>query len=413
MEGYRFQFGRHVRRTSGETPWSDPIHWVDIDMRLLDKLVWKDLVAPFFNGLAMFMLLIFAAAYMFPATELLVKGVPLPTVARIVLYSLPSVVTQTFPMAMLLSGLMGFGRLSADREAVALFAAGVSFARMARGVIVAGILVSVAAFLWNDLVVPPASTKYWDVKNEAVKNIRSSDKPLSYTTNGADGDSLERVVSVRSGFDAKTRTVKDVSIVQFSADPTRKGQPDVVIFCKRAKVNDDKGTDWTYYDGYFTAYAPDKKTGELNDFMPVTFKELKLLPNGASMGKTFNEVLSSEVTDPNRKSFVQLQAEIKADQAQGMDTRGKEVDLYGKIALPLASLIFGVVGAALGLNTQRGGGKAVGFGVAIFIVFLYWVFYHAMFVVGKGGGLPPMLASFLADIVGAFAGLILAIRASR
>ncbi len=382
-------------------------------MRLLDKLVWKDLLAPFLNGLAMFMLLIFAAAYLFPATELLVKNVPFRTVALIVLYSLPNVVTQTFPMAMLLSGLMGFGRLSADREAVALFAAGVSFPRMARGVILAGIIVSVAAFFWNDLVVPPASTKYWDVKNEAIKNIRSSDKPLSYTSNGTDGDTLERVVSVSGGFDAKTRTVRDVSIVQFSTDPKRKGQPDIVLFCKRATVSDDKGTDWTYYDGYLTVYTPDKKTGELNDFAPITFKELKLEPKKISMGKTFDEVLSSEVTDPNRKSFVQLQAEIKSDQAKGMDTRGKEVDLYGKIALPLASLIFGIVGAALGLNTQRGGGKAVGFGVAIFIVFLYWVFYHAMFVVGKGGGLPPMLASFLADIVGAFAGLVLAIRASR
>lgn len=382
-------------------------------MRLIDKLVWKDLVAPFLNGLFMFMLLIFAAAYMFPATELLVKGVPFGTVAQIVLYSLPSVVTQTFPMAMLLAGLMAFGRLSADREAVALFAAGISFVRAVRGVVVAGLLVSVAAFFWNDLVVPPASTKYWDVKNEAVKNIRSSNKPLFYTMNGTDGDSVERTVSIRGGFDAATRTVRDVSIVQYSNQPERKGQPDIVIFCKRAKVRDNKGMDWTYYDGYFTAYAPDKETGQLNDFVPVTFKELKVLPNNASMGKNFDEVLSSEVTDPNRKSFRQLQAEIEAEQAKGIDTRGKEVDLYGKIALPLASLIFGVVGAALGLNTQRGGGKAVGFGVAIFIVFLYWVFYHAMFVVGKNGGLPPMLSSFLADIVGAVAGLILAFRASR
>jgi lipopolysaccharide export LptBFGC system permease protein LptF len=51
--------------------------------------------------------------------------------------------------------------------------------------------------------------------------------------------------------------------------------------------------------------------------------------------------------------------------------------------------------------------------MAIFIVFLYWVFYHSMFVVGKNGGLPPMLASFLADIVGAFVGLVLTVRASR
>ena len=51
--------------------------------------------------------------------------------------------------------------------------------------------------------------------------------------------------------------------------------------------------------------------------------------------------------------------------------------------------------------------------MAIGIVFLYWVFYHSMFVVGKNGGLPPMLASFAADIVGAAVAVVLAFRASR
>ncbi|HEV2472668.1 MAG TPA: LptF/LptG family permease, partial [Chthonomonadales bacterium] len=126
------------------------------------------------------------------------------------------------------------------------------------------------------------------------------------------------------------------------------------------------------------------------------------------------EVLRTEVTDPDRKSFRDLQKEIGADRQKGLldKVRGEEVNLYGKIALPLASLIFGIVGASLGVSTRRGGGKTVGFGMAIFIVFLYWVFYHAMFVAGSKGGLPPMLASFLADIIGAVVGVILSIRAS-
>lgn len=382
-------------------------------MRLIDKLVLKDLVGPFINGLMMFLLLIFAAAYMFPLTDLLVKGVPFDIVAKILLYSLPSVVTQTFPMAMLLAGLMAFGRLSADREAVALFATGVSFLRTVRSVWIMGALVSMAAFFWNDTIVPPASTAYWDLKNEATKNLRSSDRPLSYPIMGKDGDTVEQFITIRGGFDSATRTLKKVSIVKYYTTPERAGQPHVVVYAERATVSDMKGMDWTYYDGYVTEYTPDPKTGELNDFLPVTFKELKLQPEKASLGKNFEEVLVAEVKDPNRKSFRQLRDEINAERADGKDTRGKEVDLYGKIALPLASLIFGIVGAALGLNTQRGGGKAVGVGVAIFIVFLYWVFYNAMFVVGKGGGLPPILASFLADIVGAVVGFILVIRASR
>ena len=95
------------------------------------------------------------------------------------------------------------------------------------------------------------------------------------------------------------------------------------------------------------------------------------------------------------------------------ETLGKEVDLYGKIALPLASIIFGIVGAALGINTSRGASRTVGFGMALSIVFAYWVFYRAMWVAGASGSVPPMLAAFLADIVGLTLGLILALRASR
>ena len=382
-------------------------------MRLIDRLVIKDMIGPFLNGLFMFIILIFAAAYLFPATDLLVSGVPLITVAKVVMFSLPSVVTQTFPMAMLLGSLLAFGRLSQDREAVAMFAAGVSFGRMIRPVWLLGIAVSVAAFFWNDLVVPPATIAYWNLKQNAGRSLLKIEKPLSYSIFTPDGKEIDETIAISGGLDAKTKTLKNVSITKFSHEPGRKGEPDAVIYAKRATAVDDKGLNWKFYDGRFTLFGSDPKTRILEDLLTVDFKRLDTLPRAATIGKTFDGVLNSEVTDPNRKSFSELQREIAEDRANGADTKGKEVDLYGKIALPLASLIFGIVGAALGLNTQRGGGKAVGFGVAIFIVFLYWIFYHSMFVVGKGGAIPPFLAAFLADIVGGIAGYVLVRRASK
>ena len=382
-------------------------------MRLVDKLIFKDLVGPFLNGMMMFLLLLFAAAYLFPATELLVKGVPFLIVGKLTLLSLPSVVTQTFPMAMLLGGLMAFGRLSGDREAVAVFAAGISFPRASRAVWIAGAIVSVFAFFWNDLVVPPTMTAYWNLRQSSVKKMMRSNQPMSYPINSPDGKQITETVTINGGFDAATQTLRRVTIVKYSQEKGQSGQPAAIIYCERAKAYDDRGLKWRYYDGYFTSSSVNPKTGKEEDSMRLDFADIATLPHNATVGKTFEEVLNVDVTDPSRKSFRQLRDEINADRAQGYDARGKEVDLYGKIALPLASLIFGIVGSALGLNTQRGGGKAVGFGMAIFIVFLYWVFYHSMFVVGKNGGLPPIVASFLADIVGAIAGLILAARASR
>lgn len=390
-------------------------------MRLIDRLVIKDLIGPFINGLLMFLLLVFAAGYLFKATDLLVQGVPLFTVVKLIAFNLPSVLTDTFPMAMLLAGLLAFGRLSSDHEMVAIFAAGISFPRTIRAVVILGALVSLTAFVWNDTVVPPASTAFWDLQQEAVKHLLKSEKPLSYQVETPDGRGVAEQVTISGGFEAQSETLRNVYITKFNQDPAHKGQPEIEIFCKRARVNsanalrmDQRGLNWTYYDGFITYYSWDR-AGPTPLVNIVGFDRMEASPRTATVGKTFDEILHTDVNDSSRMSFRDLQKQIRKDREAGRlsDARGKEVDLYGKIALPLASLIFGVLGASLGMSTQRGGGKSVGFGMAIFIVFLYWVFYHAMFVIGKNGGLPPILASFFADMVGALVAFILMLRASR
>ncbi len=381
-------------------------------MRILDKLVLKDLIGPFINGLFMFMTLLFAAAYLFPATDLLVKGVALGTVIKLVVLSLPSVVTQTFPMAMLLGSLLAFGRISTDKELVAIYAAGIPFPRIVRVIWIAGTLVSIIAFFWNDLVVPPATTQYWDIRLNALKNMLPSDHYVLHSIERADGKGLEELISVDGGFNTKEQTLKRVTIIRFSEIPSRKGQVDVVVYCDKAIPYDNKGMKWKYYNGYFELHTPNAETGSV-DIVRTEFDECETLPNNTTIPLTFEEALYVGTNDPNRLSFRQLRNEIIKGQSRGADTRGMEVDLYGKISLPLASLIFGLVGAALGQSTARGGGKAMGFGMAIFIAFLYWVGYHSMFVVGKNGGLPPLLASFMADIVAIVACAILVVKASR
>jgi lipopolysaccharide export system permease protein len=380
-------------------------------MRLIDKLVFIDLVGPFINGLFMFIMLLFAATYLFPATDLIVRGIPIVEVLKFTLYNLPSLLTQTFPMAMLLASLLGFGRISADSEMAAIFASGISFPRSARAVVIMGLVVSVVAFVWNDTIVPPASARALAIRKDAEKHLQASDRPINYDVMGANG--LEEKVNIQGGFDSVTRSLRRVSIVRYSTTPKTAGQVAVVLCCKWASAKDQRGLDWTYHDGYVTTYLPADDGRGVESVGTTNFKVLKSTPRGATVGKKFDDVLAVQRDDPNSRSFATMRRQIQEDRQKGIDTGGEEVDLYGKIALPIASLVFGIVGAALGKNTQRGGGKSVGFGMAIFIVFLYWIFYHSMYVVGKGGGLPPLLASFLPDIVGTVVGVVLTVRASR
>ena len=87
---------------------------------------------------------------------------------------------------------VGFGRLSADREIVAIFAAGIAFPRAARRILlVMGALVSIIAYAWNDTVVPAASTAFWDLKVETFKHIGKEDKPLFRSIDSKDNKGVK------------------------------------------------------------------------------------------------------------------------------------------------------------------------------------------------------------------------------
>ena len=76
-------------------------------------------------------MLLVAGNLLFKIADLVIqRGVSLGVVVRLFLYYLPGVVVLTIPMGSLLAALLGFGRLSANVEIVALKAAGVAFLRI-------------------------------------------------------------------------------------------------------------------------------------------------------------------------------------------------------------------------------------------------------------------------------------------
>ena len=51
------------------------------------------------------------------------------------------------------------------------------------------------------------------------------------------------------------------------------------------------------------------------------------------------------------------------------------VDLHGKIAFPLVSIILTVIGISFSLRSERSGGIAQGIGIGLFIGLSYWLVF--------------------------------------
>src|SRR5438552_1497985 len=219
-------------------------------MNLVNRLIWREIASPLVNSFIMFAVLVFATAHLFTLTDFLVKGAAPMAVLKLALLSLPMLVINTLPMSMLLACLLSFGRISADSEHIALFAGGISFFRIMRPVVWVGLGVSLLTFGWSETVVPPATREFLRLKHEAVEKIVTTGQPLKYPVMSK--DRLEEFVNVQGGYDAKSEWFRKVTIVKFSVDPLRLGQPDFVLYAERARplTPDPRGLEWKYEDLY-------------------------------------------------------------------------------------------------------------------------------------------------------------------
>ncbi len=371
-------------------------------MKLLDRLILKDLVPQLLIGIGLFTALYVAAGPLLGASRFLSSGVPLSFIVRFVLLNTVSFLGLTFPMGMLLSVLLGFGRLSGDSETVALFAGGIPFARIAAPAALLGLVVSAAGYIVNDPIASYADKQLVYLRQNALNQQLDTDKPFDLPETRQNGR-LVGTVHVENGFNLRTRTMRQVTIMLYNAD----GQPSAVYHAARVhpQGNDPKALTFQLDDvvGYTLGpYTTYQKWPTLDS----RYRDISQTALGASPRAT--GLLALLKDDPNSLPFAQTRQAValfkRSRVGDAPDVRTIEVALWNKIALPLASMVFAVIGSALALRPQRSS-KVTGWVLSLPIILVYYVFYTVMASVARGGACSPALAAFLPDVVGLLVGV--------
>ncbi len=147
-------------------------------LRTIDRYVIREVVPPFVLSLLIFTFVLELPPVMQELERLLAKGVPWPTVGRIILLLSPQALGLTIPMALLVGLLIGLGRLSTDREAVALLACGVSPYRLLRPVLTLAGVATAATLYVMIAAIPDANQKYREILFATLsKKVESDVKP--------------------------------------------------------------------------------------------------------------------------------------------------------------------------------------------------------------------------------------------
>ena len=103
-------------------------------------------------------------------------------------------------------------------------------------------------------------------------------------------------------------------------------------------------------------------------------------------------------------SFKELLYYIRDVEAEGYDATPYWVDLHGKFALPVASLIVCLIGAGITVGKINRRGLSVDIALGIVVIFLYWISHSFCMSLGYGGMLPPVIAAWMSNFIfGCFA----------
>src|SRR5690606_6830080 len=115
------------------------------------------------------------------------------------------------------------------------------------------------------------------------------------------------------------------------------------------------------------------------------------------LGQTPREIARLR-KDPEEMSLAELREHIGVLSSQGADVRSLEVQMHLKFSIPLASVVFALVGVPLGIQSHRSASSS-GFGLSIIIIFLYYVLMSIGSALGQAGTLPLPLAAWIQNII--------------
>ena len=92
----------------------------------IHRYILKEIAVPTGLGMLILTFVLFMGRILKLAEMVINKGVPLGEIGKLFAFLLPNFLVITLPLAFLLGVLLGFGRLSADSEIVALKSSGIS-----------------------------------------------------------------------------------------------------------------------------------------------------------------------------------------------------------------------------------------------------------------------------------------------
>ena len=357
-------------------------------MKIIDRYVIRQMLPPILLGLLVFTFVLIIPQIKEHAESFIAKGVSPGVVLTAMLLLVPQALALTIPMSLLLGLLIAFTRLSADREFVAMQACGLSLARLLRPVGTISLLCAGATFYVWAIVVPDSNQRF----REIAFNVVAQRAEYKIRSRVFFDDFPNLVLWVRdvpaSGggwngvFVSDTRNPSSPSIYL-----ARHGRVSIDRDRKRIELVLESGT-------HHTSNADGRDEVSQFESIWVTLDPGTVFRNAALE------------RGPNELTIAELRARVADMERRGESPHQELITIHRKWSIPVACLVFGLIGIALGATNRRDG--ALGsFVLGLVVIFAYYIPMYLGPSLAKGKLVAPWFAAWLPNIVMGLGGIVL------
>lgn len=364
-------------------------------MRIFTRYILREILTHALIGAALFTFIVFMRD-MGRLLELVVRNsAPAVAVAQIFAYTLPTALTLTIPMGVLVGVLLGLSRLAADSEITAMRAVGIGSGQFVRIVS----LFAVAAFavaMFNNVYLAPHAAAALDRLQNKLKAAQASFEiqPRVFY------EDFKNVV-LYVGDVSATRGAAEWHDI-FLADVSNPADPKVTLAQRGVIAQESPGEMRLHLEN---GSEHDLVPGHQDQYQITTFAESDIpvqLPEGSAQTAPSLVLAEAPTSDLPR-----LSRDRDASKA-----RNFAIEFHRRLALPVACIVLTLIGIPLGLSARKGG-KATGFVLTIVLVFVYYFVSLLGISLAKQGRIPAGIGVWLANVVFFAGGLVLLLRVDK
>jgi len=325
------------------------------------------------------------------------KGVSFLDISKLIIFLMPSFLIFTVPISLLISSLIGLGRLSGDNEITVLKVSGVSLYQLAQPIVFASFVAFLITAVVSFFLVPQGNyaTKrllFDIVRQKATVGIKEK----------VFNDDFKGILIYADKIPVSAEYMEGIII-----NDNRMIKEPSTIFAQKAYLISDPKT-------MTITLRLEKGSSHVVDANMKYYRKMDFAVYDVNLDleSSVSDEAKAKSKSSTEMTVAELVSQIRKKGLAETDIRELAIELNKKMTIPFSCIFFGILSIPLGITAQRSV-KSRGFTIGFAVVLAYYLLQIGGEALAEMGRISPAVGAWTPNVIFGTLGLYLFVMAAR